>query len=109
MEHWDVDNGTIQVSWRLGVVVAIIGSIVGGAFWAGRFTDRVDNMDRSIVKLTNFSQIMGVKVDVLRQLEAADAVGDEAVEKQLEQIQRVLVRIETLLRARVQEQNRSFR
>ncbi len=100
-----MDNGTIQVSWRLGVVVALLGSMIGGAFWAGRFTDRVDNMDRSITSLKTFSQTMGVKVDVLRQLEAADAVGDAAVEKQLEQIQRVLVRIETLLRARVRDHN----
>jgi len=100
-----MDNGTIQISWRLGVVVAVVGSIVGGAFWAGRFTDRVDNMDRSISKLSSLSQIMGVKVDVLRELEAADEVGDAAVEKQLEQIQRVLVRIETLLRANVRNQN----
>ncbi len=104
-----MNNGTIQVSWRLGVVAAVAGSIIGGAFWAGRFTDRVDNMDRSIATLTGYSQIMGVKVDVLRELEAADAVGDEAVEKQLEQIQRVLVRIETLLRARVRDHNEPSR
>jgi len=40
---------------------------------------------------------MGVKVALLKEQEAADAVGDQAVEKRLEQIERVLVRIENLL------------
>lgn len=103
-----MDNGTIQVSWRLGVVVALLGSIIGGAFWAGRFTNRIDSMSQEIVSIVKFSQTMGLKVDVLRELEAADNVGDKAVEKRLEQIERVLVRIETLLRARVKS-DRSFR
>ena len=87
----------MQISWRLGILVAIIGSVLGGAVWGGRFTERVDNMSRELSTLTSYSQIMGVKVALLKEQEAADAVGDQAVEKRLEQIERVLVRIENLL------------
>jgi len=102
MSDWD---GTVKVSWRLGVLVAILGSVIGGAFWAGRFTDRVDNMEESIATYSAYSRAMGLRVNILRELEAADSVGDKAVEKRLERIERALVRIESLLRSEVRSHN----
>ncbi len=97
MTDWD---GTVQVSWRLGVLVAIVGTIVGGAFWAGRFTSRVDDMTAAIKTLTIYSQDMGARVDLLRELQVADDVGDKSVQRRLEKIEDVLVRIEDLIRER---------
>ncbi len=97
-------NGMMRVPWRLGVIVTIAGSIVAGAFWAGGFTDSVTSMKLEVKKLTNYSQSVGAKVDLLREQQAADDVGDQAVEKRLEQIERVLVRIENLLQMNLRRQ-----
>ncbi len=97
MSDW---NGTVQISWRLGVLVAIIGTIVGGAFWAGRFTSRVDDMTVTLRTLTTYSQNMGIRVDRLREQQVADQVGDKSVERRLGKIEDVLVRIEDLIRER---------
>ncbi len=97
MSDWD---GTVQISWRLGVLVAIVGTIVGGAFWAGRFTNRVDDMSGTLITLSAYSRTMGLKVDQLRERQAADIVGDLAVERRLMKIEDVLVRIEDLIRER---------
>lgn len=94
MTDW---NGTMKVSWRLGVLITIVVSVVGGAVWAGRFTERVDNMSRELITILYYSQQVGVKVALLKEQQAADDVGDQAVEKRLEQIEQVLVRIEGLL------------
>ena len=103
-----MDNGTIKLTWRLGVVVAVSGSIIGGAFWAGRFTSRVDKVDINLKALTSVSQTMGVKVDLLRERAAADAVQDIAVERRLRKIEDVLVRIEELIRERYQRNQRGY-
>ena len=96
-------NGTIQVSWRLGVVITVVGSIIGGAFWVGRFTGRIDDITASIITLTTYSQKMGVKVDLLRERQVADDVGDQSVERRLVRIEGVLVRIEELIRERYRQ------
>ena len=93
-------EGTITLSWRLGVLVAILSTLIGGAFWAGNFTSRIDNMSKSLTNLSTYSTNMGIKVDLLRELDAADNVGDKAVERRLERTEKVLVRIEMLLRTR---------
>lgn len=95
MNSW---NGTVKISWRLGVLVAIVGTIIGGSFWAGRFTSRVDDMNLSISSLTSYSQNMGAKVDLLRERQAADTVGDLDVRRRLGKIEISLVRIEGLIR-----------
>ena len=97
MPDW---NGTVKITWRLGVLAAIAGTIVGGVFWAGRFTERVDDMGLALVNLRGDSQTMGRKVDLLREYQVADDVGDRAVEQRLEKIEDVLVRIEDLIRQR---------
>ena len=97
MSDWD---GTIKVSWRLGVLAAIFGTVIGGAFWAGRFTSRVDDVDIRLTTLTSFSQNMGIRVDLLREHAVADDVGDKAVERRLERIENILSRIEDLVRRR---------
>ncbi len=105
MNNW---NGTVKISWRLGVLAAIIGTIVGGAFWAGRFTSQVEDMNVSLKNLTGFSRSMGIRVDRLRERQVADDVGDQAVERRLEKIEDVLVRIEDLLRVRYRRENGRF-
>ena len=105
MTEWD---GTVKVSWRLGVLAAIIGTIVGGAFWAGRFTNRVDVISSSHMILAKASQDMGLQVDRLREQQAADEVGDLAVERRLKQIENVLVRIEILIRNRYRQNNEGY-
>jgi hypothetical protein len=95
MTDW---NGGVRITWRLGVLIAITGTIVGGAFWAGRFTSRVDDIGGSLRLLTTYSQNMGLKVDQLRERNAADIVGDAAVRQRLGKIEDSLVRIEDLIR-----------
>ncbi len=102
MSDW---NGTVKITWRLGVLVAIIGTVVGGAFWAGRFTSRVDDMTVTITALSSYSHGMGVKVDRLREHQVADVVGDKSVERRLARIEGVLVRIEDLIREKYRRDN----
>ncbi len=97
MQDW---NGTVKVSWRIGVLFAIVTTIVGGSFWAGRFTNRVDDMSSTLVNLKGYSQTMGKKVDLLRERQVADEVGDISVKYRLDTIDTALTRIEDLLRQR---------
>ncbi len=96
----------LKVPWRLGIVVTLVGSIITAAFWAGDFSRKVANMRKDINGLSAYSQTMGLKVDVLMEREAADDVGDRALEKRLEQIERVLVRIENLLQRSIERNRR---
>jgi hypothetical protein len=102
MSDW---NGTIRITWRLGVLAAITGTVVGGAFWAGRFTSRVDDMTVALETLTVYSRGMGVKVGRLREQQVADVVGDKSVERRLARIEGVLVRIEDLIRVKYRRGN----
>jgi len=101
-------NGTLKISWRLGVIVAIVGTIIGGSFWAGGFTSQVEDIGGSLRALTNYSQNMGLKVDQLRERQAADTVGDAAVRRRLVRIEDALVRIEDLLRGGYPRDNGRF-
>ena len=101
-------NGTLKISWRLGVLVAIIGTIIGGSFWAGRFTSQVEDMNLSLKNLQGYSRSMGIRVDRLREFQVADDIKDQAVERRLEKIEDVLVRIEDLLRGRYRAENGRF-